>query len=154
MFKQKIFIASLIVLVLLATMHFVGIRFELYFHFEKYDIPMHILGGLWIALTVFWLLPVLTKNCSIKNYKIKSFWVGLLAVIVLASVWEIMELWGGITSTSDKVYLEDTMGDYVCAFVGLLIGFVYFLNQRKCVNGVCELVKPTSLNSLNNFNIR
>ena len=150
MFKQRIFIVSIMVLVVLAVMHLLGIKYEIYFYFEKYDIPMHILGGLWISLITFWLLPVLTKGCSIKNYKVRAFWIGLFAVIILASVWEIMELWGGITFTSDKIYLEDTIGDFVCAITGFIIGFIYFVNQRKCANGVCELVKTTSLN-LNNL---
>lgn len=148
MFKQRIFSVSLIVLVVLAVMHFLGIKFEIYFYFEKYDIPMHILGGLWVALTVFWLTPYFSTSLSIKNYKIKSFFFALIIVLIMATVWEVFELASGITSTSDDVFLGDTVGDYICAIVGLFLGFVYFLNQKKCMGTVCELVNPVSLNSL------
>lgn len=144
MFKQRIFIFSLIALIFLAVMHFIGIKFEIYFHFEKYDIPMHILGGLWISLTAFWLAPFLLKDCSITNYKTKSLILGLISVTILAVAWEIFELAFNITSVSDQIFIEDTVGDFLCAFIGLLIGYIYFLNQKRCVGGVCELVKPTS----------
>ncbi len=148
MFKQRIFLISLIVLVILAIMHFFGLKYEIYFSFEKYDIPMHILGGLWISLTVFWLFPFVSSKCSIKNYKVRSFLTGLLIVIVVALAWDAFELISGLTHTSDSVFLKDTVGDLVCAIIGLIIGFIYFLNQKICADGVCELVRPTSLNNL------
>lgn len=151
MFKQRIFIVSVILFVVLSVMHYLGLKFDIYFKFKEFDIPMHIIGGLFISLFIFWILPFLQKDYSIKNYRVRSIWIGLVSVLILAVLWEVIELLRGQTSIEDKVFVKDTIGDFVFAFVGLIIGLTYCFNQKKCANGVCELVRPTSL-SIDNLN--
>jgi hypothetical protein len=148
MLKQRIFFIATIFFAILAVMHYVGTTFHIYYSYKWFDIPVHIVAGIWISLTVFWLLPYVTKDYSIKNYRIKSILVGLISVLGLSLVWEISELARGLTSMSDKVFWADTSGDFLSAIIGFVIGLVYFLNQKKCANGICELVKPTTLSNL------
>jgi hypothetical protein len=136
MFKQKIFIASFFTLVLVAVLNYFGSKFYWYWTYKWFDIPMHILGGLWISLISLSLYSYFYNNVSIVNYKIKVLGVVLFAVLFIGISWEIFELVGGITYFTDKGYWIDTVADLINDTIGGLIAYLFFIKKRKCLTSL------------------
>ena len=75
MFKQKIFIYSFIVLVLVAIFNYLGTNYYFYIIYDWYDIPMHIIGGLWVSLFTIFLYTSYYKDTLIKKNNKKIFYI-------------------------------------------------------------------------------
>jgi hypothetical protein len=136
MFKQKIFIASFIVLILVAVLNYLGSIFNLYWVYRWYDIPMHILGGLWVALFSLSIFAYFCKNISIVNYRKKVFGIVFIILLFITISWEIFELWGGITFLGDRGYWIDSSADILNAYLGGTIACLLFIKKRKCNNNL------------------
>ena len=136
MFKQKIFIASFFVLIITAFFNYIGGKYFLYWIYQWYDIPMHILGGLWVSLFSIFLYTNFYKDISIHCKKLSMFVFFTLLLIALS--WEIFELMGKITFLSDGIwYWIDTIKDIIDDFIGGMIGYLlycYFTKTKELSN--------------------
>lgn len=132
MFKQKIFITSFLVLVIVAIFHYIGIKYYLYWTVKWYDIPMHILGGLWVSLLSLSIYAHFYGNASIINYRRKVFKVVFLVLLFVTVSWEVFELIGKITFLNDKGYWLDTFKDIFDGYIGGMIGYFFFIRNKKC----------------------
>ena len=132
MFKQKIFIASFIVLILVAVLNYIGVTYNLYWVYRWYDIPMHMLGGLWVSLFSLSIFSYFGKKNSIVNYRMKAFLIVFFALLFITISWEIFELWGGITFINERGYWFDTLHDIFNAYVGGMVAYVFFIKNKKC----------------------
>ena len=131
MFKKKTFIISFIVLVVVAVLNYIGNNFYLYWIYKWYDIPMHILGGLWVSLLSLSVYSYFDKNVSIINYHWRVFRIVFLGLLFMIIFWEIFELVGGMTSLNDNGYWPDTLGDILNGFIGGMIGYFFFIIRKK-----------------------
>ncbi len=112
----------LITFATLAALHILAIELSLYWHFWWFDIPMHFFGGTIVALGLYTLRDIRFPLPKIM-FRLTPF---LLAVLIVALIWEGFELWAGIPIEPD--FLLDTGIDLV---MGLLGGFLgYHLGQR------------------------
>lgn len=142
MFKRKIFIYSFILLILIAIFNYIGVKFCWYWTYRWYDIPMHIAGGLWVSLFFLFLYDYFVNKFTIKNYKIKVFWVVFCVLLFITVSWEIFEVLGGINFTGDRGYWPDTLGDILNGFIGGMIGYLFFIKSKKCNSQIeCNSVK-------------
>ena len=130
-FKQKIFVASFITLDIIAIFHYIGLKYELYWKYGWYDIPMHILGGIWAALFFLSAYAFFCRNVSIINYRKKIFLMVFLVLFFVTVGWEVFELWGGITFMSDKEYWFDATKDIFDGYVGGMIACLFYLRNKK-----------------------
>ena len=74
---NKTYIPTLISLVLLATLHFVANAYHLYHLISWYDVMMHILGGVSIALSLYWIIVTFFKkfnHVKKRKYLGRSFY--------------------------------------------------------------------------------
>jgi len=140
MFKRKIFIYSFILLIFIAIFNYIGLKFYWYWTYRWYDIPMHIAGGLWVSLFFLFLYDYFVTNFTIKNYKLKVFWVVFSVLLFITVSWEIFEVVGGINNLGDRGYWPDSLGDILNGFIGGMAGYFFFIKSKKCKIGIdCDI---------------
>lgn len=142
MFKQKPFPASLSVLVVLIFLHSAGSYFSWYWMYPWFDIVVHVLSGLWIALLVLWLASIFGQINSLKEYKIKSFLLAFVFAVLFGVVWELVENFGQITSVNADLYSWNTASDIISDAFGGILAYVYFIQHRKSESGVADILHP------------
>ncbi len=117
MFWNKYLFPSISVLLLIATLHIIFIHFYVYWRLRWVDIPIHILGGIWIVLTLAWILSWMKPEVSIP------FSRAILWGLIVGGLWEISELLIGIESPLVHGYIADTIKDLVDDVIGTACGF-------------------------------
>ena len=147
MTKLRAFWESFFVLILIVILHFLSLYFNWYWTYKWFDIPMHILGGLWVALTALWIFCYYGRVNSIINYKSKTFLTVFITILVIGISWEIFELLGKITFLNDPGYWADTTKDMINDFIGGIVAYFYFIKRKKCTNElVCDPKKGERCN--------
>jgi len=101
----------------MATLHVLFIHFDVYWTVRWVDIPVHMLAGIWIVLTLAWILGWLFPEMEI------SFGRAIIWGLIVGGLWEIGELALGINLATAHGYVADTIKDLVDDFVGAAIGF-------------------------------
>jgi hypothetical protein len=127
----KTYWSVLLFLVFVAAMHALGVYGGLYTYFVWYDIPMHIIGGIWVALSANWFYKQLFPHRTL------GFWGWLLLIVgsalFVGVVWEVFET---ITNTSNPppgfTYWSDTIKDVCDDLIGSFAVFIpTYLNHFK-----------------------
>lgn len=119
----EIFIIGIIV----AILNKIAVSLSLYTTIWWYDIPMHILGGVLIALiTLFFIYDAKFFNFSDKKPAvIFASAVGMVLIIGLS--WELWELYMGLTNVyTDRI---DTAKDLVDDTLGAIAAYLYSKNK-------------------------
>ncbi len=137
MFKHKSFIFSFIILIILAIGNYLGVKFNLYWFYRWYDIPMHILGGLWVSLFSVFLFNYLRRFFPIYFSRLNISYVVFFVILFITICWEIFEIFGGITFIKDTGYWLDTISDIFNAYIGGAVTYLFFIRKNK--NGI-ELI--------------
>jgi hypothetical protein len=105
-----------------AGLHNLALILELYWRFWWFDIPMHFVGGVVVALG---LLVLSDLRVPLPLYR-PTVVVTTAFVLFVALAWEVFEVWAGIPIESD--YWFDTSLDVLLGLGGGLVGYV--LGQR------------------------
>ena len=117
---NKTYIPALISVSLLAGIHFVAGPGHWYYRYPGFDIPMHILGGMGIAFSVYWFITTF-----FPKYK-QSFWSIIFFTLLAGICWELFEAINDIAGApvgTPKYYLDltkdvvnDTLGAIIAAW--------------------------------------
>jgi len=142
MFKQKPFPASIVVLVILIAIHYVGSYYSLYWYYSWFDTLVHVFSGLWIALVLLWLASFFGQMNSLYDYKVKSFLIAFIGAIIIGVVWELLENFSQVTYTSANGYYLDTAGDILNDALGGILAYLYFIKSRRCAIQVSDNLHP------------
>lgn len=121
---NKTYIPTIIVLLSLSILHFLASEKHWYYQYHGFDIFMHILGGIGLALAIYWILATLFKTST------PSFWT-IVALTFLAGVaWEVMECIYDIAGAplGTMAYYVDTAKDICNDTLGAIIA--YFFLER------------------------
>lgn len=102
----------------LAGIHLVALKFFLYWKYAWFDIPMHTLGGVCVALGIS-ILPFFNIQLP-PSYRTLTAYI--VAVLVVGMLWEIFEMVAGIAFFDDE-YVVDTFIDICMDIVGVAIGY-------------------------------
>ena len=107
------------------AIHSVAEYFELYFYYSWLDLPVHLLGGVFIVLV----LHTLTCMGVVRNrLATSSFFVSSLGSALI--LWEVFGIvrYGGFNAD----FIRDTLLDLVFGILGCVIGaFIYSLIQKQ-----------------------
>jgi len=141
-FKQKPFPFSLLVLVILIALHIVGSYHSWYWAYSWFDVVVHIVSGLWVALLILWLASVFGQINSLKEYKTKSLLIALISAVLFGVIWELLENFGHLTYVSDKGYSLNTALDLLNGILGALLAYLYFVRRKKCVEEHVDNLHP------------
>ncbi len=123
---HKAYIPTLAALILLAILHSTASQLHLYVRVPWFDIMMHVLGGIGLALSIYWILITFFKNITL------SFWKVVLLTVVAGIVWELWEVYYQITGAPVGTlrYYVDTSKDLLNDLLGaILVAYVIFTKK-------------------------
>ncbi len=109
----------------LAVTHVIALELFLYWRFLWFDIPMHFLGGVVMALLVF----------TFRDLRLlkKDFWTQCASVVAFvlfaALVWEVYEILIGIPI--EENYAADTLLDLIMGVSGGALGAFVGIKMSK-----------------------
>jgi uncharacterized membrane protein YjdF len=112
-----------------ALLHFIGLKFSLYWTVSWIDIVMHGFGGFLGALLVIYVLQKMDITGKTFKRKILVFLFVCISVIAVGAIWELWEIFTGMTDIFTD--LGDTIMDLVMDTVGACAGFIYYDKQLK-----------------------
>jgi len=138
--KHKI-VGGLLIFIL--GLHYFGVLFSFYRNTSWYDIPMHFLGGAWVALLViYW--PGFKNQFHTFGQKLIFI---LLCVMIVGLAWEIMEIYidgliyldlysdvDGVRSISREFkagWTSDSFGDLGMDALGGFVATYMVLRKNK-----------------------
>jgi hypothetical protein len=102
---------------------------HLYFYIWWLDIPMHILGGFWVALTslaIYYALPERReKDCS----SMFVYALSIASALLIGLIWEVFEFSVDIILSSFVTKSADILKDLGDDLVGGLLGAVLFITK-------------------------
>ncbi len=126
MTNHWLLIIAFIFVATLATLNAMALHFYWYWTLRWFDIPMHLLGGMWAATMAMWALTRRVHNYSPRS---QVFFV-LFFVLVVGIVWELFEaLFLGIYT--EPGYLFDTAQDLLSDLCGGAIGYLLALRLTR-----------------------
>lgn len=104
---------------------------DVYRYFPSFDIPMHFLGGLVIAISLSLLLNEFQKNKYIGKLKpLARITIVVCGTVTIAVLWEfhefLLDQWLG---TATQAGIADTMGDLALGMLGGAVGAVLKMKQ-------------------------
>ena len=114
----------LIGLAVLAVLHYLALAFALYWAYPWFDIPMHLFGGIVVALGVFTLYDL---KVYVRSEMLRVLPVFLLSLMVILG-WEVFKLYAG--KVIDDDFVIDTLMDVTLGSVGSMLGY-YLATQLR-----------------------
>lgn len=126
--RNALLYAGLIVVILVALLHFSALNLYLYWTISWFDLLVHFLAGVSVGLVSLWFLTesgLFKMPLSLQ----KLVFYSLVAIIIIGLAWEIFEFINGITSPGHESYIQDTFLDLVYAIIGTLLAVT--LGVRK-----------------------
>ncbi len=111
---HRLFLTQASILISIAILHAAGLFLFLQWYFWWYDIMLHFLGGLWVALMFQWLART--------GQYAHSLAATIFAVLFVGLAWEVFEFLVG--SPRESRYLFDTSLDIVMDLSGGIVGYV------------------------------
>lgn len=115
------YLQLLILIVIIAVLHIVGLKFYLYWQLVWYDRIIHILGGAWIAIIAL----QVTKASSPEIPARRLFIISLCAALFVGLVWEVFEIVIGFANPASRGYGIDTTTDLIFDVIGGGLGYLY-----------------------------
>lgn len=124
---NKAYIPTLIILVLLFILHYCGNNFYFYVRYPGFDVLMHVLGGVAIALSLYWFQVTFLKNTFFG----RNLWTIIFLTLIAGFAWEWFEAYYDIAGAKvgTHAYSIDAAKDLIDDTFGALI--VYFVLLRK-----------------------
>lgn len=117
---------------LIGALHLGALKYSWYWLYWWFDIPVHFLGGIVVALIS---LYVYLKYSSAQGSLTKKqlFWVTFLGVLVIGLLWEAFELVVGGRAFADSDYMLDTISDIFTNISGSALVYVIIssIYERK-----------------------
>lgn len=110
-----LFTLQALVLVTTAVLHAAGLYLYLQWYFWWYDIMLHFLGGLWVALMFQWYAH--------KERRMVFIIPTILVVIVVGTGWELFEVMIG--SPREANFAFDTSLDILMDVLGGIVGYAW-----------------------------
>lgn len=121
------YFSALGILISIGFLHNVGgIIGNAYNEIWWWDIMLHFLGGVWLAMSGFWFV-YLSDKFNIKR-SVKNFFIAtLVPVLVIGLGWEVFEYVNGITFVlPGERYEIDTIGDVFVDLAGGMLVYLYY----------------------------
>lgn len=119
---MRIHLSILLLLIassVLAALHILALEFYLYWQYPWFDVPMHFLGGVIVALSVY---AMLDFGLPLPKWSVTLLTV-LVFVFIVGVIWEVWEVLAEV-STRERNYTFDTTLDLVMDMLGGVLGYI------------------------------
>lgn len=123
-FFKEFFLTSIVI----AVLHYISLKYYLYWTVYWFDILMHFLGGFLIAIFVVFILYSYSDFKSLKKHKIFLAALIIGATLSVGLGWELWEIFVGFTNTLKD--LNDTIIDIIMDVLGSIFAIWY---SRKII---------------------
>ena len=113
--SDRLLLLLVILIYLIWGTHALAHSFYLYWRLPWFDLPMHVMGGLWIGLAALWVV----RRVGLRSMRAHALVIAL-SVGALALGWELLE-WlrrGTIEVSFGDPYLIDTLQDLLMSGAG------------------------------------
>lgn len=117
----KIVLTSGLLFLAIGLLHIVAILFFIYFEYWWFDIPMHLLGGMFASLfsvLIAFALGRMRENVSLW----RVYMVAVLGTLLIGGLWEVYEYLTDRTFNGLGNYPLDTAKDFLVDVLGAGIG--------------------------------
>ena len=109
--QRRLLFLQAIVLVVIAVLDiYFGLEQRYFWTISWWDIPLHILGGLWVGLFGAWALLILNIRVSVMQC--------IMAALLIGGAWELFEYAAGLGGSVFMSYRLDTAKDLFDDMVG------------------------------------
>ncbi len=125
--QNKIFYTMFGVLSVTGILNIIGTKLYLYWTVTWFDMIMHFLGGLFVALFFFSIFAFLKSRLPYMEKLV----LGLIFSILVGLVWEYYEVIVGVTDLREAGYWSDTGMDIVMDTLGAIVGVFYAHKLEK-----------------------
>ncbi|HEU0085726.1 MAG TPA: hypothetical protein VFQ59_02085 [Candidatus Paceibacterota bacterium] len=122
--RKKLGIPLVILVFFILFINYVAMKFHWYSALPWFDMPMHFLGGFWVALLVAFILP--SRHFSI-HFVLKI----LAGVLLIGILWEIFEVTLNTITVKDTFDMVDTLSDLFFDIVGGLAATLVLYRSSK-----------------------
>ena len=117
---------------MIGIMNAVALRYHLFYTYRWLDIPMHLLGGLWVSLFVLWYHFVFRHHKVRIRGKRDAFTFALSATFAIALGWELFEYAVNAYIVPGRYDMMDTFKDLLMGMTGAVIGArIFIYNTHK-----------------------
>jgi len=129
--RQTFLFCILLISVVIAVLHFAALEFYLYWVFPWFDVLMHFLGGLLVALIGIWsLIYVVRTRVWICFSHRNILYTAVGTAIVVGVGWEIFEYINGLRVEHN--YALDTITDLIMDLCGAVFAYWVVLRMHLC----------------------
>lgn len=122
-FKKPLLLEIIILAILVAVLHYLALTFYLYWTLDWYDIIMHFLGGVVIALLAMFFFYISGYFNFPKEHLGSIFAMTLGSVLLIGLLWELWELFVGFSDVIEDQL--DTFLDLTMDIIGGCVAFIY-----------------------------
>jgi len=120
--RKKLLIRLTFLILFIFFVNFVAMKFYWYSSLWWLDMPVHFLGGFWLALASIWLFSLADKSFR-SIFKIISL------VLLVGIFWEIFEIMVNESISRNPFNILDTVSDLTFDLAGGLSAIFYFLKK-------------------------
>ncbi|KKW25050.1 MAG: hypothetical protein UY67_C0001G0052 [Candidatus Kaiserbacteria bacterium GW2011_GWA2_52_12] len=120
MHTQRVLYVQFFSVAVLAALTWVALAQDLFFRLWWFDIPMHLLGGVWAGYAVIWVLQRKGWGVSLVHAVVGAFAIGV--------AWELFEYFWDMPRSPFMSYPLDTAKDLLMDILG---GVVAYLSTRR-----------------------
>ncbi len=121
--------------IVLIAIHVFAIEIGVYSRFRWFDTPMHLLGGILVAISVVYLLNYFTSENKLNiNSNILKVLIIISVTVLFAFSWEVIEYLADFyLKTRFQASLSDTMKDLCMGFIGGMITSLLHIIKKHTV---------------------
>lgn len=116
--RRKLFNRQALLVALIALVNFGAIKFHWYYSLWWFDMPMHFLGGMWVAMLIIWYL-------GDSKFSIESVGRVILGAFIVGLAWEVFELLLNEQFVQNAYDLPDTLSDIFFDLSGAFTAVLY-----------------------------
>jgi hypothetical protein len=127
--KKRVLPASIAWLaVIVFIINLAAMKFFWYYSISWFDMFMHSLGGFWLGLFFFWLIPV-------RIVSLKFILQAMGGVLLVGIFWEIFELFTQQYIAGNPFSLPDTISDLFFDLAGGFLALIYSFRKVSPASG-------------------
>lgn len=131
-YSRALFTDSAILIVLIFAANTLAMRLSWYFYYWWFDMPMHFLGGAWVAYTALVLFSSSkTAGTGSAHSLSERLLLALVATLAIGLLWEVFEFGVGEAVRLSNNPIIDSVSDIFFDASGGIAGAAYFIFRHK-----------------------
>lgn len=130
MLKRKLFSRLAYLIFFLFAANLLATFFYWYSTFWWFDMPMHFLGGFWVALMSLWLALFTPLGRYLPKGRASLVLYAFLSTVLIGALWELFEVSVDAITLVRSVRLVDSLSDMAFDIAGGLAGALYVIRKN------------------------